>query len=1129
MLSLPRVRSIIVIVLCCMMLFLFQEWREWVGYSEQVRETTTSLANLASALAQHAEDTVEVADTEVVSLIERIETSGTSPKVLGEIGRDLAAQVARGARYSAVTVLGANGDWLASSLPTKGGNFSDREYFRHHLDDPDRGVFLGPPIKSRMTGNWIITVSRRLQSADGGFSGVVFATINLSYFVNHYATYDLGAGSMIALATTGGLLLARLPPSEPFVGQSILNAAVFDALRDNPAGSFRNTGLIDGVRRLSGYSQSGRYPLIAVAAMSEDHALGAWRADMRIQMLIAVSVDGIVGLLGLHLICQTWRSQAAEQRLRKSEARARMQAQSLLKANERVALATESGAIGLWEWHIKDNTMLWDSWMYRLRGMAQPEEGPTYELWQRHLHPDDRAGAEQAMRDAVEGIKPFNRQFRVVWADQSVHHLHGTGQVTRDAEGNAIRMIGTNWDVTDRYVEEEQRAIIIEAAPSGMMIVDEAGVITLVNSRVEQIFDYPTGALVGQPVEVLVDDAVRAADGALRSAFTSARSDQGMASGREVVGRKRDGSAVTIEMMLSPVKTPRGRIVIAALFDITDRVKQAVEQQQVESRERTELEAANARLDKLSRHLAKARDLAEQANRAKSRFLAGMSHELRTPLNGIIGYAQLLRLEGGLNGVQSDRLESMLGAGKHLLQLIEGVLAVSDIEAENLELKMAEVDLGRLVETCVDFIRPIAQAKQLTLGLSIGPDVPRPVWTDPTLLRQMLLNLLGNAIKFTDHGGIELRVRTVADGTGLRLEVADTGPGIPSHKRHLLFKRFERLDVDSTRAVEGAGLGLSLSHQLATRIGGGIGYENNPGGGSVFWLELPLDAVPSSVPAAVSALGLPDARRMRALHVLVVDDVAMNRDIASSFLRAAGHTVKCVEDGSKAIAAVASTDFDVVLMDVRMPEMDGLEATGRIRSLEGTRARVPIVALTAQAFTEQVAECRKAGMDSHLSKPFDQSSLLKAVARAAEVGPARLEGHGPGHTSTSAPAVSIVPVIGAELLVFNATSFERTASYLAPDAVASYLRTIADHGEALLRELAGPDALTCAGDRLAEAAHTLAGSAGMFGFERLAMISRRFEPAARCGAAEAPDLADGLSHAINATLQAIEGIASGVI
>jgi CheY-like chemotaxis protein/HPt (histidine-containing phosphotransfer) domain-containing protein len=307
-------------------------------------------------------------------------------------------------------------------------------------------------------------------------------------------------------------------------------------------------------------------------------------------------------------------------------------------------------------------------------------------------------------------------------------------------------------------------------------------------------------------------------------------------------------------------------------------------------------------------------------------------------------------------------------------------------------------------------------------------------------------------------------------------------------------------------------------------MGGCLGHDDNPGGGSVFWLELPLDTIPLSLPTMVMApaFDMTDAEKMggpaRALRVLVVDDVLMNRDIAGSFLRASGHEVVCVEGGAEAVAEAAITDFDVILMDVRMPEMDGLEATRRIRALEGVRGRVPIVALTAQAFLDQVTECRKAGMDDHLAKPFDPETLLATVTRAVATGASRSGKPRPVSLPTTAASATVIPVVGSELPICNSASFERTSGFLAPDAVASYLQTIADQGEALLRRLREPGALTRAPIELAEAAHILAGSAGMFGYERVATIARNFERAVRSGTVGTSTLAEGLSAVLKATI-----------
>ena len=340
--SLPR-RPSILVVLACLTILALQSWIEWSAGVTEMQETSAVLVTLARSIAADADDTIEVADTAVADVVTRLEAEGTAPDLLGRISGELGAQAAGWTRFRTIIVMGPDGKWLASSLPAKAPGGLDREYFQHHLRDPSRQPFVGPPIKNRINGAWSITVSRRFQSADGGFGGVVLAIINLADFADHFAAFNLGRDSAITLFTTDGTLLARFPSKEQDIGRNYAQGAVFSRLSGPASGSLRNTALTDGVRRIVGYRRSDRYPFVVVAGRSENEALHLWRAEMRLHMLMAAVLVATIGLLGLYLVRQMLRSQEAEERVRESEARYRRQAETLQEANERVLLATDSG------------------------------------------------------------------------------------------------------------------------------------------------------------------------------------------------------------------------------------------------------------------------------------------------------------------------------------------------------------------------------------------------------------------------------------------------------------------------------------------------------------------------------------------------------------------------------------------------------------------------------------------------------------------------------------------------------------------------------------------------------------------------------------------------------------------
>ena len=385
--------------------------------------------------------------------------------------------------------------------------------------------------------------------------------------------------------------------------------------------------------------------------------------------------------------------------------------------------------------------------------------------------------------------------------------------------------------------------------------------------------------------------------------------------------------------------------------------------------------------------LVEARDAALSAAEAKSQFLANMSHEIRTPMNGVLGVLHLLKSEA-LSEDGRRLLTEALGCGEMLSELLNDIIDFSKIEAGKLELTAAPVDPAELLAGVADMLRPLAEAKGLYLRVETpakgGPEDLGWAATDPLRLRQALFNLLGNAVKFTLEGGVVARLSGArADGKArLRFEIVDTGVGIAPDAGKGLFERFRQGDGSTTRRFGGSGLGLAICRRLAELMGGEVGFDSALGRGSTFWLEIEAEAC--AAPAAHDAE--PDAPPFDGLSVLLVEDNATNRLIAGRMLEALGARVTAADDGAQGVAA-ARAGFDLILMDIQMPIMDGVEATQRIRALPGPAGAAPILAMTANALAHQKAGYLAAGMDGAVAKPLSPLALTQAIAAALAARP----------------------------------------------------------------------------------------------------------------------------------------------
>ncbi|MGV3572565.1 MAG: ATP-binding protein [Ramlibacter sp.] len=483
--------------------------------------------------------------------------------------------------------------------------------------------------------------------------------------------------------------------------------------------------------------------------------------------------------------------------------------------------------------------------------------------------------------------------------------------------------------------------------------------------------------------------------------------------------------------------------------------------------------------------------LLEQLRRksdARAEFLAAMSHEIRTPMTGVLGMADLLAVQD-LTAEQRRYVDAMRASGRHLVNVINDILDFSRIETGKLALEAIDFRVSEIVEQVRSLIHPMALEKGLLFEVRLAPGCPAVARGDPTRLRQILLNLAGNAVKFTARGRVSLDVSGEDDGDGrvvYRFEVRDTGIGIPAEKLGILFTPFTQADRSTAREYGGSGLGLAISQRLAEAMGGHIAASSRRGLGSVFTLEVALEPGDPDLRPAAGAEALQAVAPQR---ILVAEDVEINRDILRLALVARGHHVVFAHDGEEALARVQEQHFHMVLMDVQMPVMDGVEATRRIRALPGAARHIPIIGLTANVMSQEQSLYLRAGMDECLMKPIEWDRLAAAIARHSVV-----EGDAPMDVEDT-EATDLPPLPATAIPLLEERQIASLRSLGTEPEFLVLMRGIMDAAQRTADEIA----TAVETGAMAAAAHRLRGSAGMGGLARLSALAAALEDACASG------------------------------
>jgi PAS domain S-box-containing protein len=766
----------------------------------------------------------------------------------------------------------------------------------------------------------------------------------------------------------------------------------------------------------------------------------------------------------------------------------------LQKANARFAVASDAAGIAIWELDIGSNALDWDDRMHSIYGIERTAHAVAYDQWVDAVHVDDRESASMAVDRALSGGGDFDMEFRIVRPDGEIRHIKGAARVLRDTAGVALWMTGVNIDITDSKRAETQlfktssmlRTVLDSATEVSIIATDPNLTIKMFNVGAEHMLGYASGDVVDRSTpEILHEqedlrqlcETVGTQIGRPVKGWEVFVEPQMLGQVRECTLVARGGRPIKISQVVTAMRTYEGELIgyLSVGRDVTQQLR-------------------------YEQSLREATTRAEQANRAKSEFLANMSHEIRTPMNAVIGLAYLLR-STKLDAQQATFLTNLEFASTSLLAIINDVLDLSKIEAGELMVENIPFSPRAVVTEVIEVMRVHAAAKRIAFHVEAPAEWPASLDGDPTRLKQILTNLLSNAIRFTDHGGVELRVAMVpssAIDVELCFVVKDTGIGISPASQARLFAPFAQADASITRRYGGTGLGLSIVKSLIKVLGGELHLDSSPGVGSVFTVRVfcprsKAESVIAKPPR--SDLAAPPNQGLIGLRVLVVDDSDMNLEVVKCILELQGATVALARNGQEALDRLQTNapQFDAVLMDVQMKGMDGHAATRRIREDLGL-VDLPIIALTAGALSSERDRALAAGMDDFLVKPFEPASLVRCIRKHVEVA---------GAEAGTPIAVATEPVIGAmEWPEIDGINLPDARIRLSNDRglfLSSLTRLLVEFSDIGAQPISSqPEDLRALAIRL----HKLKGNSGMLGANSIYSLAAEAEAACMAGSTE---------------------------